>query len=334
MTRVTNQAQNVYLKQLMSNLNSKLAEAQVQVTTGKYAQSYSALGVSRSLVSIDMRASVGSLETYNTNIDTVEPRMETADQMLSDIVEVARTVFNDNLKVLRSGQPDLTTINEQARLALENIQSMLNTSMNGRYLFSATDITHSPYDGGATLLANTQAEIAQYMAGAITGADVLTNMNGFTGTDLGFSATLTALPASSKLTIQASESISLNYTQRADSTGISDILRGLSLLANVQYDPALDAEYYSVFDGAQNLIEGGANAVDYDIASLGIVRSQLETARAQNDESIVNLKTYIGEAEDVDEAEAITKMQQYQTQLEISYQTMATLKSMSLVNYL
>ncbi len=334
MSRVSNIAQDAHLQMLMREVNVRLAESRAQVITGKAAQDFSGLGSTRSLASIDLRADTARIDSLIANIDTVRPRTDTMDRVLTDIAKEARDVFAGNLSYPRSGRPPLDVIQQEAQQALQVIQANLNTSLGGRYLFASRDIGNPPYDNAAQLTANAAAEIADYMAGTDTGAQVLADMAAYAGADLGYSATLTALPAGDGVTARIDENLEVDYTVRADQGGIADVLRGLSLLANLDYDPNQDAEFWVIFEGAQALLETGAREVDTEVAALGLVQEQLTRTRVAHEESLVALEDFISDAEDVDSAEAITRMQMLQAQLEASYQTIATLRDLSLVNFL
>lgn len=334
MTRVSNVAQDTSLQRLMRDVNVQLSEVRKQVITGKKAQDFSGLGTTNGLASIDLRADMTRIDSLLANIDSVRPRTDTMDRVLNDAVNEARSVFSNNLQYPRSGRPPLDVIRQDARQAMEAIQAGLNTSQGGRFLFAARDIANPPYDNAAQLDANAAAQVADYMAGTDTGAQVIADMQAFNGTDLGFSATLTALPANEGVSVRADENLELDYTVRADTAGVENMLRGLSILANLDYDPNQDAEFWNMFDGAQSLIETGAREVDSEISKLGLVREQLTQTRTAHEETRVSLEEFVSDAEDVDTAEAISEMQRIQAQLEASFQTIATLRDLSLVNFI
>lgn len=334
MTRVADIAQNMHLRTLMQGIDRQLADAQTQVTTGKRSPDYSGLSAAQSLTSIDFRGDVKRLDAILAGIATVQPRVSTMETVLTEITNDVRQVFNDNLTHARSGEPPLGIIREQAQRALDTVIGKLNTTFDGRYLFASRDILNVPLGDPATLATNTQTEIADYMAGTITGADVITNMNAYGGTDLGYSATLTALAPTDGLSVRIEENLAIDYDIRADAAGLTDMIRGLSILANIDYDVTLDAEYRTVFDGAQSLLSSGAAQVDQDIARLGLIGSRLDRVESEHADTQVLLQRFVSDAEDIDMAEAISRMQELQTQLQASYQTFSSLRDLSLVNYL
>ena len=54
----------------------------------------------------------------------------------------------------------------------------------------------------------------------------------------------------------------------------------------------------------------------------------------QHDETTVTLKQGIGDVEDVDMAETISKLQLVQTQLQASYKVTATLQKVNLIDFI
>lgn len=334
MTRVTDIAQNTNLRGLMQQISRDLGETRAQVSSGKVATDYSGLGTVGALASIEFRQDIQRYESLIGGLRTALPRVETMDTVLNEMVATTRQVFDDNLIHPRDNEPPLAIIRDQAQRALASITTKLNTSLDGRFLFASRDIRTAPMADATVLDTAVQTEIAAYMAGTQTGADVLTNVNALTGAQHGYSATLLGLPAADGLSVLVEQNLSVDYTVRADAQGIQEVLRGLSVLANLQYDPAQDAEFWTIFEGAQALLESGARGIDQQVAQLGLVGQQMEQAVQQHGDTQTMLQRFVSDAEDVDMAEAISRMQQLQTQLQASYQTFSTLRDLTLVNFI
>ncbi len=334
MTRVSNVAQQQALTRLMGQVNQQLFDTRAQVTTGRKANHFSGLSSSDALASINLRGQIRSLDSFIASIQVVQPRADTMDTILNDIATSARDVFQNNILHPRDTEPPMNIVRDQAQRALALVQAKLNTALDGRFLFSSQDVLNAPYADAAQLTTNTQTQITDWLAGTITGADVLTNMNAYVGADLGYSASLTALPGTARVTVQADTALTIDYTVRADDPGVADVLRGLSILSNLQYDAAQDAEFWEIFEGAQSLLESGAGLIDGTVAGLGLARAQMQETRALHEGNQVLLHRFIEDAENVQVEQAISRMQQLQTQLQVSYETISTLRDLSLVNFL
>ena len=169
--------------------------------------------------------------------------------------------------------------------------------------------------------------------GNFTADDVVNSMTSITGTNLGFSnSSLAADP----LTVRADDGREIDYTVSAHDSGFRDVIRGLSLISNLP-TPTNDAEtskYWTLVNGAIDLLDRGSRAVDTQQAILGGTSKQITNLLADHQDMSLTMENYIGSVEDVDIADASTRLQQLQAQLQISYQVTASLKDLSLVNFL
>lgn len=333
MSSVSTIGQQQQLNALLADLRRDLFEAQNQVSTGRRAEDFSGLGQQPTLQSISLRAELGRLDQYRAVIDTVQPRLGVMDKALVGLTDAARTGYTSLLSISRIGTPPTAIINDTASLSLDQVFNRLNTELSGRHVFAATDVTNNPIADTSAARTEAQSLIAAYLAGTQTGSQVLTNMNALSEAQLGYSAEISAGTTGS-LEVLIDDDLKVDYTVRAETAGAQDIIRGLALLAEIDYDPAQSDDYWTIFDGAMALVESGADALDIEIGQLGTLRAQFTDVRAGHDQTEIAVKDGISAAEDVDAAEAITRLQNIQIQLEASYQTLAQLRNLSLVNYL
>ena len=136
--------------------------------------------------------------------------------------------------------------------------------------------------------------------------------------------------------IRADDGRDIDYTVKAYNSGFSDVVRGLTLVSNLPA-PTNDAErekYWTLVSGAIDLLDRGAKQIDTDQGALGSRANTINNLISSHEDMSLTMENYIGSVEDVDIAEASTRLQQLQAQLQISYNVIASLKDLSLVNFL
>jgi flagellar hook-associated protein 3 FlgL len=328
---IGSQLSNLYMLGL---LRQKLNNTQAQVSSGKKGTMLSDLGGSGTSSALGYRNSQSMIESYINNLNTVKVRVSTMDKAMGNVAASAR----DTLTALRSQLQNGTPLDDITRNdAMENLQSVLaklNIKVDGRYMFAGSDVGNAPLANDAALKTNVTNAISSLMSGgSFTKDDVVNSLTAITGTDLGFSSTSLA---ADNITVRSDDGRDLDYTVMAHNSGFRDILRGLTLVANLP-KPTTDAEtekYWTLVNGAMDLLDRGAKQVDTAQAVLGGTTKQITTLLADHEDMSLTMDNYIGSVEDIDYADASTRLQQLQAQLQISYQVTASLKDLSLVNFL
>ena len=160
MTRISTQAANSVLLDRIFDTQQTVYERQIQATSEKKSQDY--LGIardSRRLINIENTRS--TLQRFVSNNEQVDVRLEITEK----VVEQFRTTVNDfrsDLREYASGEKvdeeRISFIQTRAYESLKNIQSLLNTDIDGRYLFSGTKTDTEPVDFGITTIEAFQAQ--------------------------------------------------------------------------------------------------------------------------------------------------------------------------------
>ena len=107
------------------------------------------------------------------------------------------------------------------------------------------------------------------------------------------------------------------------------------MLANLDADQAKNTEAYGqVVKGAVGALKAALSGVGQEAASLGTAEQRLMQTRLRHDEVANQIEQQLATVEDVDIAEAITRAQAMQTQLEASYRCLSMLSGLSLTKFL
>jgi len=329
---VSDLGQMNYVNTMLRSQRQQLNQLQDQISSGEKATLYSDLGGAASVTSISLHTALSQIDSYATNISLVRGRVSVMDNVLKNVTSVSQQVSADLMIPTQSNtDPGMANFNVEAQNALNQIQAALNSQYSGQTVFAGTDVNNKPVASIATLNTNVSTVLSSLYSGALTGATVLTTVGAITGTALGYSATLAS---AGNVTAQIDTNQTVNYTVRADDPSLQSVMRGLGIIANLKYDPAHPSEFWTVYNGARQMIDQGTTGVTNLDAQVGLVQNQLETADSTHQTTQTTLQTQLGDVENIDVAKATTQLQSLQTQLQASYKVVSMVNQLSLINYL
>ncbi len=133
------------VRELQNDLNR-------QLTTGKKSETLSGLGLDASR-SVDLRDQQARIGAYQKNIDLAQTRTEVMDTTLRRIGTLVTGVMADVTRLDGTTFQDPSVVKQNARNALNQIQGLLNTRVEGRYLFAGSDLDNAPIKDFDQLLA-------------------------------------------------------------------------------------------------------------------------------------------------------------------------------------
>jgi flagellar hook-associated protein 3 FlgL len=321
---------NLFILQM---LRQEMNLTQERISTGKKGSMLSDLGGTGAKHALSYRNTQAMVNGYITNLNTVKSRLTVMDNAMNNVADSARDVLTTLRKQIQTADTHEGLLRADAQTALENVLTKLNVRLGDRYLFSGSDINNSPFASASDLSGNVSAEIANLMSGSFDKDDVVNALRGLNGTDLGFSASSLA---ADKVTFRADDGRDLDYTVMAHRAGFSDVLRGLSVIANLPTPTnAAEAEqYWTLVNGAMDLLDQGARQIDNYQGTLGSTTRTVSDLLTAHEDNRLTMENLIGNVEDIDTAEAATKLELLKAQLQISYSITASLNQLSLANYI
>jgi flagellar hook-associated protein 3 FlgL len=302
--------QNLVLQAILQ-LRSQANSLQAQVATGLKSPDYSGLGGAAASQVANLQSSVAHHQAYLDTIGTVQQRISEQSTALSTIENLAQK-FSE---LLPSGAFNATPsdIQTQAKALLQELGDLLNTSDGSRYLFSGSltntapfDASHLPNPGSPSTAVN-QPVPAGYYAGNDTVQKA-----------------------------KIDDNVTVAYGVTADNSAIEKIVRVANFLANLPAgspNPNNPADV-SAINQAATLINQGVAGLQQIEGTLALQSAQLQTVQQEHQNFINVAQTSIQNLESVDPATAISQLNQIETNLQASYQTVGTLQQLSLVNYL
>nr|WP_321454727.1 flagellin [uncultured Cohaesibacter sp.] len=283
------------LQQTMSR-QAKLAEVQAQQATGLISTDYGGLGSNASTV-LDFSVSITRAEANISAATTVISRSDTAASVLQDMVDVL-TNARSAVSGTRSAD-ELGTLQTNAREALEDLQLMINTQFQGRYLFSGSMTDTAPVDLTAYSAADLVTVDTSYYQG-----DNYTQ------------------------TIRLENGQQVDYGMTATLDGIEEAFRALSYVADGNL---VDT---SELDDVDALLVSAQDSLIADMSKAGNTSSRLQSYIQNEEDFITDIENLATEKTSIDVAEATVLATSYETQLEASYSALSKILNLNLAEYL
>ncbi len=347
----------------MLRTQERLLDLQTQATTGKRGTTFGDLGADARR-SLNVRAAVDQIEVFRRNIDTVETRGGVMDAALARITTLMNELRTEYSKVAGNVNNDTTFLNEFGRRGLREIANILNTRLDGRYLFAGNDIDRRddpPVRDPAELITRFQNLVGEYRTGGVDGTAVVAAMDAalndpgraYDPAPAGFvtAPAPAAPPGTASVDVapifrgslfyagngpraRVDTNFDVEYGVRADLPVFRDIIQAFAIAATVQHDPAEDADYRAVLARGQELTLNSIPELNNEIGKLGLTRKEIQALKSKHEDVGVYLETEIGQIEDADLAEVFARIEQSQVVLQATYKITADLQGLSLLNFL
>jgi flagellar hook-associated protein 3 FlgL len=331
----------------LQKLQSRLADAQKEVATGRLADVGLGLGYNTGQT-VSLRQELSRLQTITETNSVVSTRLDATQDALKSLVESAQG-FASQLIAARGSTLTAAVVVGEAKVGLSTLVDVTNTAVGGANLFSGINTDVKPVNAYFT---NPPSAAQQDVANAFQSAF------GMTQSDPGVSA-ITASQMQTFLDgafagLFADPAWGASWSQASDQNVKSRIstseLIETSTNANEQAFRKLASAYTMVADlGAENLNSGTYQTVLDKAAALAgeaiqdltnlqatLGSAQERVSKANDRMSIqINLVTnHIGALEGVDMNEVSTRVSTLLTQIEAAYAMTARIQQLSLLNYL
>lgn len=328
--------QTVSQSNRLKDLNQTLADLERQISSGKKHDTLAGFGgvVAQNVQRVRMDRS--RVQTYLDNITTVNTRINAMSQAMTSARKSVSQVIDGLVTALHESSEDVGTLSTLAKNALKFVQDLANLNVGGRYLFAGSDTTSAPYIDDAQLNTNYQTEVTNWLNGTNTTAQFSANVDGFSATALGLNP---ALSSSGTVAVRIDQSTEVDYTVKADQDGFQEIIRALGLMANLKVpDPNVDipttAELDDMLTKVLTIARAGVAQLDQAETDLGTKSGFINAIMEDHQQDAATLDGLIGDTENTDMTDAVTKIQALQTQLQSSYEVTSIISKLSLVNFL
>lgn len=321
--------------QRLKTLNNQLYDLQRQMTTQKKTTTFSGLGFD-SLGVQRYRMDINSINTYGANIDTATTRIK----MMSTGLTRASTAARDALATLQTlfnaSPVDVQTLKDTAQQSLDLIRDISNLDIDGRYLFAGSGTSDKPVSDPTLAPGTMQTQIASWLSGGQTTSQIISAIDGYSDTQLGFNPALTS---AGSVTMRIDTQTTIDYTSLPADNGMSDAIRALAVMANIQLpnpatDVATQSDMQQLLDHVGSILSGAITKMDRANTVVGSKFDLINSIKDMHKEDSNLYQTLVADKENADTTEVAAALNSLQTQLQASYQVTNMVSKMSLVNFL
>ena len=340
MTILSTLGQNDLLRSEFTTLQGGIQQLQTQVATGEKTQRYGDLGAEAPL-DISLRNQATMIDNFKTNISDLSVRTSLIDKNLVIIHDTALAVQN-----MAFASPSFSAQRENivaaAKAAIDQINQRLQSSVNGRNLFAGTATQTNPIVPSTTLLPAAQAAVAAAIAAgpANVPAAIQAAISGAGGVVATAASYYLGGPPHAPTLVD--QGLTVDYSITASDPAFMTILQGLYALAALPQPggpsalpPALsDSQFDATASAAASTISQGISQLSSVTEKNGRNEQFLSDESNVHDSTLTVLQTQIDNIEQVDLADASTRLTQLRTQLDASFHITASLSSLNLVDFL
>ncbi|WP_020401212.1 flagellin [Kordiimonas gwangyangensis] len=309
MVRVSSFGQQQLLIRGIMNNQSKVFDAQRQIATGKKTDEYRGLAGETGTV-LGARSFKSRVETYQQTIDTIRGKLDANDVQLEGMIGAMEKMKESIQTTLANGQAE--GFSELLDQTFKFVVNSLNTNFDGTYLFSGAKTGSAPVN----VKNLTELDTVATTPGTVDDA--------FDNGNVAFEARI-------------ADGVDLEFGLLADNVAGGIFQEMLDLYRYDQTDELqgeLSQTQFDFLQGQIASIDTAINNLRQVHVSNGLAYERLEVVDEQHADTSVFLETFISDLEDVDIAEAITRLNNDQVALEASYRAIGSLSQLSLLNFL
>jgi flagellar hook-associated protein 3 FlgL len=332
-----------------SSIKKQLDTTTEQSASGLVSSSYSGLGTG-AIVSLSLNPQIDASNTWSSNIDGATARMSATQNVMTELTSIASQFSSDLLDITTASTTSIDTIAAQARDALQQVGTLLNTQVGNDYIFSGQDTANPAVPNPQSLASSsffTQIQSAMSNLGA-NGAVTTTALimsAAKASANSPFDPTIGTAPPTVEVGsgqrvqtgIVANTNLDAASTPSASSTGsyMLDLMTALASIGSLSSSQiSLGQPFSDMLQNIGTTLSGAQQGLTADAAMLGSRQSQLTTRQTDLSDTVTALTKQVSNVQDVDMAASATKLAQLQTQLQASYKLISGLSQFSLVDFM
>ena len=345
-TAVSSAAISNALRYQQMRMQADLVKATKESSTGKVADVGLALG-GRTTQAVTFQRDLDRLNGIVDSNALVAARLTSTQDSLGQISDVAQS-FLSALTSGVSGDSSSNVMQTAGASALQQMTGILNTSVNGEYLFAGTNTDVKPIDDFSA--AGSPAKAAFDTA--------FTSYFGFTQSDPA-AANITAAQMDDFITTQVepqflgagwqanwssatddqiTSRISLNETTQtsvsANEQGIRKLAMAAAMVSSLFSGNISEAAQSTITSRAQAMVGEAIGGIVQVRADVGLAQKRVSDASDRMKTQVDLFEKHIVDLEGVDPAEAATRVADLTQHIETSFALTARLQQLSLLNYL
>ena len=325
----------------------QLVEAQTEQSTGRLADVGRALGFKTSL-DLDIRLATdrNSLEIEQNQLASSE--LDATQTGLSSLVELAQN-FSATLIGARNAPNGQKVIKEAASNALSRLQETLNSTHDGKALFSGINTDTPPladYLGvvpPTSKVAVNAAFASQFgftqsdpAVAAITPAQMDAFLDGNFETQFdqtNWTSNWSSANVQNR-TVRIGDNLTAQVSVNANDVAFRNLTKAITMALDLGSGSLSQATFQKIVDKSISVTNSAAGEIGNIASALGITQKQIVDQNEQLTHRNDILNKQIAQLESVDPYEIATRVNGLVTQLEASYAITGRLSKLSLLNYI
>jgi len=334
------------LSQSVSSLQTQLANAELELSTGQDADVGLTLGFTAGQT-ISLQGQQSYLQTLTTTNNTAATRLSNTQTILSNMQSTAEDFLNS----LIENDGSSATSSAMQTSATGDLQSMianLNSQLNGSYIFAGTNTANAPItdyfaSGSANAAAVNSAITTAFPSypdlSGVSESDMTNFLNTqfdslFSGNWSTASGSGWSSASDTPLTSQVSATNKQNTSVSANQTAFRQLAEAYTMVSSLGNQNLSASAYQAVVTKAQSLVSSAITGLTDIQTDTGFVQSEITSSNNQMSAQMTVFSTQIDNLESADAYDAATKVNNLQTQIETAYSLTNQLRQLSLVNYI
>lgn len=343
---VSSQAISTALRYSLVRMQTDLQKAQKEVVTGKAADTGLVLG-SRTGQAVSLTRDVQRLNGIIDSNGLVSARLDATQKALGQISKLAES-FRTALTAGLSGTASSELITTDATATIEALTGILNSSLNGEYLFAGINTDVRPINdyaasGAANKAAFDAAFLAEFgfpqddpQATNIPAADMQAFLDN--QVDPLFMSGAWNADWSSATDDRIVSRIALHETAETSVSANNEGVRKLMMAATSVYEllqaPLNSSARETVIQKAMSLVSEAISNLTTTQGQVGLVQSRVTAASERLSIQVDLFTLNVNDMEGVDPYEASTRISSLLTQIETAYSLTARIQQLSLLRFL
>jgi flagellar hook-associated protein 3 FlgL len=337
-----------------SAIKQNLDQLTTQISSGLVSNTYAGLG-SGATVSLNLEPQIAALQTWQNNINQAAGGIQVTQTAMTQIQQIASNFLSQTANLEGADPSEVDTVAASAQQALVQVADLLDSQDGNTYVFAGQDTANPPVpDPNSILSSGFYTQIAAQVGALGTQGAAATVANTLS---IGSSNTIGTSPFSTYMSQPAADlqapTIQIGQGQTATvgllasanssvaSTGsattgsyMRDVMTALATMGSLSSSQVGDSGYTTLVQSINTTLTGAVSAMAEDVGVLGNTQTNLTASQTTMSDTANALTTQVGDVQDVDMAQAMSNLSLVQTQLEGSYQVIATMSSLSLAKYL
>ncbi len=357
MTYISTMGQALDQIERLKNMQSQLSTLQYQLSSGKKADSFSGLETD-TLPLLRARTKLQAFETYEINITQADRRIGLMVTAIKEFKTQAQNVEEAVIGQIQQGEVDMGVVTDLSNNIDDFLIDLVNTKDGERYLFGGADGGNKPLENTGLLDTFTQSQVDDWINGVIDTDTLIANIKDRTvlnDTTAGYNAALASSEAGNVF-VRVDETTELDYTVKANNDGFRDIVVAVSMLRSIgaqidqvklgDSDPATTVippgtddqdrtdNFFELYNELARMINQGVTDLEGESEQIQQVQAQVQALEEDYLVAKDNYQTIVSNIEDADMTEVALKINTFMIQLNASFQTTASLRDLTLVNFI